>query len=330
MTIRVGIMGAGQAGGRQAYGFARSDSATIVGVADPDSGRAQTLAAEHGATAMTDWRELFSLGLDVLVVATPHSMHLEPALQATERGVHLMMEKPIATTLEDATRIVDVARSAGTALTVSFVHRHREEVRRALNWLAKTGPLQLGRETMSGARTTSNPGWLTNREIAGGGVLMYSAIHGVDRLRWFFADEPVQVSAVTRRYAPDNDQVEDGIAALITFASGAAATLDANAPTYKSAFPIWETEFHGATGMMRIRTREFSEMSSDSGTERYLPETDPEAAHGLYPFQRQAEEFLNSIEQKRDPLVTGEDGIAALRICLAMYESAETGKPVEF
>ena len=101
--------------------------------------------------------------------------------------------------------------------------------------------------------------------MAGGGVLMYSAIHGVDRLRWFFADEVVEVAARTRRYAGDHDEVEDGVAALLTFAGGGAATLTANAPTYPADPAVWETEVHGRDAMVRMRTRGFAETNGKAG-----------------------------------------------------------------
>ncbi|MEZ4639767.1 MAG: Gfo/Idh/MocA family oxidoreductase [Caldilineaceae bacterium] len=87
---------------------------------------AETVAARVGATAVDDWRRLFDLDIDVLVCCLPHNMHVEPTEAAAQQGVHVLMEKPIATTLEDARRIVDLCREAKVKLTTSFVHRFRE------------------------------------------------------------------------------------------------------------------------------------------------------------------------------------------------------------
>jgi predicted dehydrogenase len=327
MSARIGVIGAGKAGERQADGFARQSDARIVGIADIDEARAARLAANFGAAAVTDWRELSGLGLDVLVVATPHAFHVAPAEMAAAKGVHLMLEKPLATTLADAQRIVDVSREAGIRLSVSFVHRFREEVRLAKEWLAGAGPLQIGRETQASRRLASDPGWLTDPAVAGGGVLMYSAIHGVDRLRWFWEDEVVEVDARTRRYSEDNDGVEDGIAMLLTFAGGGSATLTANAPIYQVAPSVWETEVHGSKAMVRVRTRGFAETASAAGVERYDAGMDEETARPHYNFERQAADMLAAIASGREPSVTGEDGLRALEICLAAYRSAETGRP---
>ena len=329
MSARIGVIGAGKAGERQADGFAAHPEVQVVGIADLNEGRAARLASRFGATAVLDWRDLFVLGLDVLVVATPHNLHVEPAERAATHGVHLMMEKPIATTLADGQRIVDVAQKGGVKLAVSFVHRFREEARRAKAWTAAAGTVQVGRETMASRRTPTDPVWLTDIRVAGGGVLMYSAIHGVDRLRWFFEDEVVEVAARTRRYAADNTSVEDGVAALLTFSRGGCATLTANAPTYPADPAVWETEVHGDRAMVRMRTRYFAEMSSADGAERYEVGGDEETARPHYNFERQAADLIAAIVEDREPMVSGDDGLRALEICLAAYRSAEMRRPIE-
>lgn len=329
MSVRIGVIGAGKAGERQAEGFAAHPEAQVVGIADLDEARVAKLANRFGAAAVRDWRDLFAIGLDVLVVATPHNLHVEPAERAATRGVHLMMEKPIATTLADGQRIVDIAREGGVKLAVSFVHRFREETRRAKAWITAAGALQVGRESMASRRTPADPSWLTDVRVAGGGVLMYSAIHGVDRLRWFFDDEVVEVAARMRRYTADNASVEDGIAALLTFSRGGCATLTANAPTYPADPAVWETEVHGDRAMVRMRTRGFAEMSSANGSDRYEVGRDEETARPHYNFERQAADLIAAIAEDREPAVSGEDGLRALQICLAAYRSAETGRPVE-
>ena len=115
---------------------------------------------------------------------------------------------------------------------------------------------------MGGQRGDHLPKWVTQKEVAGGGVLMYSAIHGLDRLRWLVGSEVVRVTAETHTYSPDAE-VEDGVAALLTFANGATATLNPNAPAYRAQPTHWETELYGDKGLLRIRTRHFAELSND-------------------------------------------------------------------
>ena len=325
--MRIGVIGAGQAGERNALGFQAVADVDVVGVADTNSARANSLARAVGATSMHDWRDLFALGLDIVVVALPHSMHVEPAVIAAKYGAHVLMEKPIATTVDDGRRIVDVCGENGIKLAVSFVHRFRKESDLAKRWLTTLGQPQVARECMSSQRSAAHPTWLSSKLIAGGGVLMYSAIHGVDRLRWLIGAEVVEVAARTRRYS-DPTEVEDGICALLTFENGAIATLNANAPKYRAQPTVWESEIHAERGMVRFRTRYFVEASSDLGTMRYDTADDPEVADPNYNFTRQAEDVVNAVRHDRPPTVDGTAGLRALEVCLAIYESANSGRVV--
>lgn len=327
-AFRIGVLGAGQAGEKQALGFAAHPAAQVVGVADAVTERADSLANKVGGQPVTGLGELIDLGLDVLVVATPHALHVGPLEAAAAKGVNVMMEKPIATTIEDGRRIVGTARDAGIRLATSFVHRFREESVRAKRWAEAAGTIEIGRETVSTRRTASHPRWLRDAAMAGGGVLMYTAIHGLDRLLWLFDDELVEVAARTRHFAKDESEVEDGVAALLTFSHGAIATLTAASATYPNDPTVWETELHGSEAMVRVRTRAFAETAGLHGSDRYEPGDDPETSRPNYNFERQAADFLAAISEDRDPAVTGEDGLRALEASLAIYRSAAQGRPV--
>jgi len=329
MTLRIGIIGAGQAGERHAIGFSTVDEATVVGIADIAADRAQAVAQRFNARTFTDWRALLDEHLDILVVALPHSMHVAPTEAAAERGVHVLMEKPIATTLDDARRILDVCEKAGVKLTISFVHRFRAEVQIVQRWLraGQLGAPQLARETMNGQRGDHLPRWVEQRDVAGGGALMYSAIHGVDRLRWLLDSEVVSVSAKTRRYHPDSE-VENGAVALLEFANGAIASLISSAPRYRAQPAHWETEIYGTEGMARLRTRHWAELSNDAAQEHIETASLSQEQGAYYNFARQAQAFTDAIVNDRDPVITGTDGLRALEICLAIYQSAASGKSV--
>jgi predicted dehydrogenase len=327
MSARIGILGAGQAGGRQAHGFALQPDVRIVGVADLDPARAQALATQHHAAATTSLDALLDLGLDVLVVATPHALHLEPARAAAARGVHVMMEKPIATTLADAHAILAACTTAGVQLATSFVHRHRQESRLAFDWLAAAGAMRMARETINGQITAAHPSWLGSRALAGGGVLMYTAIHGVDRLRWLLRDEVESVTAATVAFAAE-DEVEGGVSAVLRFAGGAIASLSASSPRYRPEPTLWETEVFTDRSLVRLQTRHFAERSSDAGQERYRCAEDPETSDAHYNFARQAAAFIATIEGGGATTADGEDGLRALEICLAIYRSAAEGRTV--
>jgi predicted dehydrogenase len=328
MTLRVGIIGAGQVGERQAVGFAATAGAEVVGVADLVLARARALTERFGGNAVTDWRQLMDHELDILVVCLPHNNHVEPTEAAAAQGVHVLMEKPIATTMEDGQRIVDLCAEAGVKLTISFVHRFRDECQFARQWLdeGRIGSPQIVRGVMTAPRKPELPRWVTNKEAAGGGVMMYSAVHEVDRLRWLVGGEVVSVTGQIRRWDP-NSEVEDGAVALLTFDNGAAATLTANAPSYWAQPALWETEIFGTEGMLRIG-RGGVEISSNRLQTRLDTQTPASRLGEHYNFVRQAEAFVSAINEDTEPVVTARDGLESLRVVMALYESAATGEIV--
>lgn len=330
MSLRIGIIGAGQVGERHAAGFAMTPGVTITGIADVVAERAAALARRHRAQAHTDWRRMLESGLDVLVVGLPHDLHVEPACASAARGIHVLMEKPIAIKSDDAWRIVDACTQANVKLTVSFVHRYREELQLVRRWLSegRLGAVQLARETMNGQTGDHLPAWVASKTRAGGGVMMYSAIHSIDRLRWLLDSEVVHVMAHSRVY-DSVAEVEQGVAAVLRFANGAVATLTASAPTYCAQPTFWETEIFGTMGMARLRTREWAELSAG---EVQLRENTAGLAAELgphYNFARQATAFVAAIQADEEPPVSGIDGIRALDAVMAIYRSAECGEPVE-
>ena len=170
------------------------------------------------------------------------------------------------------------------------------------------------------------PPWVTNKQIAGGGVLMYSAVHEVDRLRWLVGIDIVAITGQTRRWDPDSE-VEDGAVALLTFATGSAASLTANAPSYWAQPALWETEIFGTEGMLRIG-RGGVEISSNRLQTRLDTQTPTGRLGEHYNFVRQAEAFVSAIKDDTEPVVTARDGLESLRVVMALYESAESGEIV--
>ncbi len=323
MSLRVGIIGAGQAGERQAIGFAEAAGSEVIAIADIERARAVALAQRFDAAVYTDWRAMLKDGLDIVAVCLPHNMHVAPAELAADLGIHVMMEKPIATTIEDGQRIIDACHLRGVKLTISFVHRFREEMQ-LLHKRLRSGELGqpiMARETMHGQRGSHLPAWVEQRDVAGGGVLMYSTIHGIDRLRWLLASEVTRVTAQTRTFEPDAE-VEHGAVALLTFANSAVASLMTSAPSYPAKPALWETEIFGASGMARARNRHWVEWSNAAGQERQNTRWCAEQLGEHYNFVRQAEAFITAIGDDAPPVVTADDGIRALAIVQAIYQSA--------
>jgi predicted dehydrogenase len=156
--------------------------------------------------------------------------------------------------------------------------------------------------------------------------MMYTAIHAIDRLRWLLGSDVTSVTAHVRHWDP-NSEVEDGAAALLTFANGAVANSTANAPAYWAQPSVWETEIFGSEGMLRI-TREAVEVSSNRLQSRLETQSATSRLGQHYNFIRQAEAFVAAIQEDREPAITAQDGLRSLEVVLALYRSARTGETI--
>lgn len=322
-TLTVAIIGAGQVAQKHAQAFAQlSPDARIIGIADVDECRAAELAATYGAHAFADYRALLELAPDIAIICLPHHLHREAGLAAAAAGSHVLMEKPLAHTLEDAHAILAGCHQYGVHLTVGFVHRYRTELQQARH-LISSG--QIGTPAMAIDNFCSQggshvPGWVWSKHYAGGGVLMYGGIHSIDRLRWLLNSEVEQVFAHTVTYSQDMD-VEDGLMATLVLASGCLATIFENSPSYLVIPRAWDTEIYGSQARIRIRTREYLEFSSDAQSYHLEVTRDDN-------FVAQAREFVAAIREQRGPWITGEDGLRALEVAMAIYRSAQSGQTV--
>lgn len=321
----VAIIGAGQVAANQSRGFAQLTPAVeIAGVADINEQRASELAATYGTRAFTDYRALLDLRPDIAVICLPHHLHIEAALAAVDAGCHILMEKPLAHTLEDARTIVATCRRSGRRLATSFVHRFRDEWQQAQRLIAegRIGNPALAIDVFSTPDARTLPEWVWHKDTCGGGVLMYTGIHAVDRLRWLLDSEVEEVTARSIRYTqPADADVEDGLLALLTFANGCIATLAENSPRYVLAPHSWDTEVFGTTGRLHIRQNEYLEYSSSA--EQYLRQSS-----GADHWVAQAREFVNALREDRDPWISGEDGLAAQGVVEAVYRSSALDRPV--
>ncbi len=318
--VRIGIVGAGIAGERHAEAFAARADATITAVSELDPERGQALARRFGAVHYVDYRDMLAEPIDAVVVAVPHALHRACVLEAAAAGVHVLLEKPLATTLDDAHAILGAVEQAGVRLMMGYVHRFRPETEAARSLIARGC---LGRPAtaldrfMSGGMAET-PGWVWNRVDAGGGVIMYGGVHAIDRLRWLLDDEVAEVYARLATYSNPAD-VEDGVSAVLTFAGGAVAVLFENAPGY-GRLGGWVTEIFGSEGALTLTTGASLEYRGRDSTQRWTYGPD-------HRFERQAAEFIAALKEGRPPAVTGEDGLRGLEVALALYRSAAAGRP---
>ncbi|MBI4280492.1 MAG: Gfo/Idh/MocA family oxidoreductase [Armatimonadetes bacterium] len=320
-TVRVAIIGAGLAGRQHAEAYATLPSTRITVVCDVDRARGEPLATQMGARYAAGVDEALGADVDAVVIALPHRDLEEAALAAAQARKHILLEKPMAAALAGADAILRACRQAGVNLMVGFVHRFRVELRAARALIAAGA---IGRPVMIVDRSRSamrgdHPGWIWRRDVAGGGNLLYTGIHGLDRMRWLLGAEFETAYARTHQTFPGAD-VENMVAACLTFASGATGIMALTRVHFPEQH-AWDTEVYGTDGSIRIRTGVEMVCAGTRIASRQRVEQDDR-------FLAEAGEFVQAILEDRPPAVTGEDGRAALAAAMAIYRSAAEGKPV--
>lgn len=349
-TLRVGIVGCGMISRNHLKAFAALDTAEVVGVCDVDPERARATATAWGVeNAVNSVSALLALDLDIVSVCTPHPTHEAVVLEAAAAGVHVLCEKPIAIDLPSAERMVAACDAAGVKLGVLFQRRFwpaAQRIRAAIDDGTLGLPV-LGHASVLLHRDPSyysKDAWRGTWNNDGGGVLMTQAIHYIDLLQWYMGDIAEVYGAINTFKHGGNIEVEDSATAVLKFTSGGIATLSASTAAAPSlGVQIRVTGSTGATaelsefpegtdGRVTILATGNTVRTTPAHPDGVEPNVDLSSINGqLIPHHTsQIRDFVEALARGADPAITGRDANNALRILLAVYESARTGVPVRF
>lgn len=334
--VRIGIIGAGFMGRTNAEAVTRYlDQARLTAIAG--GSRAPALAAEYGVPCETSVDALLARSdVDAVLISTPHAQHADQAVAAAARGKHILLDKPMATTVEECDRILDAARQANVKLMIMFGQRFRIcnlEARRLIREGAIGRVRMIQELILAGGGLESLPEW--QRRPENYGTFLGHAVHNIDRIRWLTGAEIVTVSAHAQRDPATGNEVST--MALFSLSDGAMATVweawnIASPPFPRSASGAW---IAGESGNLDLDA--YGELRLGRGNEwRVIAEQPPIDWKGdgmlspvrMQSYQAQHQEFVNSILEDRTPAVTGEDGRAAVEAAVAAYRSAAESRTI--
>ncbi len=303
--------------------------------ASRDLGRAQAFAEAYGGSgAFGSYEEAAAdPRVQAMYVCTPHHLHREQAVMAARAGKHVLVEKPIALSIEEARDMVAEARRAGVTLMVAENYRFMTGVRKAREIIESgaLGDLRLVQLQEEAAMVSEE--WRGQRSSSGGGVLIDGGIHKVDILV-YLSGMPRQVFAASLPAGPAAGEVENGAVIVTKTADGVVGVVNHSWTAAKSPGPQWVSvsgmrgRLYFEMGAFRLASGDGEEqltLTWDDGREQRTVALEP-AHYGLVPMVR---EFRSSILEGREPLTSGEAGIAALSVVLKAYESMERGVSVE-
>jgi predicted dehydrogenase len=292
---------------------------------------AQAEATRLGLPYFEDYHELLDqAGLQAVYLGCEPCRHREVILEAAQRGLHVLCDKPLATNLPDGEAIVQASRQQGIKLMIPFNPRFQLPVIKVKQALqsGEAGELVAIYAVKHGRLPTKAPGpqsadWFLDPLQAGGGGFMDIGIHAIDALRWLADAEASTVYAHIRAAIHPDLIIDDLGTIMVEFTNGVMGVLNAGWAN-PDGFPTWlDVRFEilatRQTFLIKSPYHDYSLFTAQRHEKRYWWRRDVDMI---------VHDFIQSILQRREPAITGEDALAALRITLAAYESSRTGQPV--
>lgn len=325
--IRAAVIGVGSIGRHHVRIYNQLEEVELVAIADTDEKRRTTIARNYKVPAYQSYEELFDKErVDVVSVAVPTVHHREVSLCAIEHGVHVLVEKPIAATVEEADEMIRASQARGLTLTVGHVERFNPalvELKRRLDAGELGHVFQL-----HGRRLSPFPSYI--RDV---GVVMDLATHELDIMRYLVGVEVEKVYAETERNV--HQKYEDMLSGIIRFENGIVGVLDIN---WLTPTKVRELRITGARGMFLV-----DYLKQDLYFYENSQAPSPWDAMALFrgvgegnvmkftlnkvePLEAEIRAFIRAVKGETKPAVTGLDALHALALVQLLLASAEQGQ----
>ena len=318
--LKIGIIGAGYIGGVHASVLARDERVRVAAVHDIVAERAEHLARQAGATASASAGQLIETS-DAVYITTPNTKHTELALEAVAAGKHVFCEKPMATNITDARRVLEAASESGQVFQVGH-NRRFAPVYATLKRMISEGCAPHSAHVKMNRGELINPAWVGDPQVTGG-FLYETPIHMFDMVRFLFG-EIAELDAVGSSH--EYPEVDD-FSCLLRFANGFHATLASSADaSWLFPFESVEVFCHHAT----IVTREMESLTRSEGldgrhTTHAMHQLSKEEKWG---YVQEDRAFADSIFSRAPAAVTALDGFKSVELADACYRAVRTGERI--
>jgi UDP-N-acetylglucosamine 3-dehydrogenase len=303
--LRVGVIGVGVMGSNHARVFADMPGIKLVGIVDPDAKQRDFVTKALGCAGHDNVEALLDNGVDAVTIAAPTHLHHDMALTCIARGVHVLVEKPIASSVEEGRDIITAARHAGVTLMVGHVERFNPAVEAIKNAIRDEDILSIAI-----TRVGPFPPRMSNV-----GVVIDLAVHDIDLIRWFTDSDIIEVQPQLSSAVAEREDI-----ALLQFrtASGVLAHINTNWLTpFKARNVTVATRDKYVMGDLLTRqvTECFGFQPDGSYSMRHLSVGHAE------PLRAELMAFASAIANNAPPAVSGEEGVASLEIAIKCLEA---------
>jgi len=312
--IKVAVIGAGVMGENHIRTYSTIPNVELVGISDISQARVTALAAKYNTRGFTSHKELLKLKPDVVSVVTPTLSHRQTALDCFEAGANVLVEKPIANTLDDARIMITRAKELGLKLMVGHIERFNP----ATVALKKAIDEKKIGHVVSISTKRVGP---YNPRIRDVGIIMDLGVHDIDLMHFLLGHKARRVCASAGSTIPT--AAEDHATLMLGFENGYSAVIETN---WLTPHKVREITVVGTEG---IAEADLIECSLTLHDKDWIRSAKVEKAE---PLRKELEHFIDCVEHNKQPLISGEDGMAALAVALAAIESynSKNSLPVEY
>ncbi|MFC0472545.1 Gfo/Idh/MocA family protein [Halalkalibacter kiskunsagensis] len=308
-----------------AYGYAEAltelEGVELVGIADEDRERGQKAATQFNAKHYVDFEVLLDQDIDAVIITSENSNHHGHVVAAARKGKHILCEKPLSATVDDAKEMIAVCKQHNVILQTAFPVRFNTPIIKAKE-IIESG--ELGNiMAIKGTNRGTNPGgWFVDKSKSGGGAVIDHTVHVVDIIRWYMGSDVKEVYAEIGNLISDYDIDDCGILTM-EFDNNVFATLDCSW-SRTGNYPTWgdvTLEIVGTQGTLSVDAfaQKTDVYSNDGAQWDYWGDNMDSAL---------VADFISSVRQGKSPSITGEDGLKALEVAVAAYESSKQKEPV--
>jgi predicted dehydrogenase len=312
--------------------FAICEKSRPVALVSGHPDKANKLAARYGINpkSIYNYQNYDSIKdnpeVDIIYIVLPNSMHMEYTIRGFQASKHVLTEKPMAPTPVDCQKMIDAGRQAGKKLMVAYRCRYEPYNQEAIriSHSGDLGPVQVI-VADAGWNATNPDQWRLKKDLAGGGSLMDIGIYALNASRYLSGEEPTEVNAMI--YSAPGDprfkEVEETVNFQLRFPSGAIANCTSSYGYYQTShFRVIGTqgwlEMDPATWYRGIRLK----VGGKNGiVEKEMPIRDH--------FAMEMDHMSQCVMENREPLTPGEEGLRDIKLMMAIYESAKTGKTIK-
>ncbi|WP_127579226.1 Gfo/Idh/MocA family protein [Paenibacillus koleovorans] len=349
--VRIGVVGAGSISESHLNAYKNNNDVQLVAICDLNEERAKAKAEKYGiANVYTDYQEMLANpDIDAISVCTWNNSHAAISIAALRAGKNVLCEKPLCKTVEEAYEVEKAVRESGKQLQVGFVRRYASNTRIVKQFLDNGDLGEIYYAKASCIRKLGNPGgWFSDIERSGGGPLIDVGVHVID-LCWYLMGRP-KVKSVSGNayyklgnrsnvqnlkfykaadYNAEINTVEDMANALIRFENGASILVDVSFTLHAKKDEL-TVKLYGDKGGVEL------EPELALVTEKYdtilncTPQINNLSFDFVAGFQDEVDHFIGVCQGVKETLSPVEDGVEMMKILCGIYESAASGKEIQF